>query len=107
MRRGAWVGRLSISKDSWKPPRRSDPHCHQRGRASAKSQRFISSANASRLTGVAYHYGVRLEVPHPATAYCDNCFDLMAGEVRTLIASNAQVAISPGDLSIRTLLRHI
>ncbi len=59
------------------------------------------------LTGTAYHYGVRLDVAHPATVYSDNCFDLMAGETRVLAVDNAQIEIAPGDLSVRMLLRHV
>jgi beta-mannosidase len=58
------------------------------------------------VTGTAYHYGVRIEAPHPATRYSDNCFDVMRGEVRSILISNAQAELAAGDLFIRTLLRH-
>ena len=68
----------------------------------------LSDAHTLRatLTATHYHYGVRLEASHPATHYSDNCFDMMAGEVRTIVVSNAQAELAPGDLTVRTLLRH-
>jgi beta-mannosidase len=58
------------------------------------------------ITAADYLYGVRLEAPHPATHYSDNCFDLMAGETRAIVVRNAEVEMMPADLSVRTLLRH-
>ncbi|HWD29636.1 MAG TPA: glycoside hydrolase family 2 protein [Rhizomicrobium sp.] len=59
------------------------------------------------LTGTAYHYGIRLDAPHAATRYSDNCFDLTMGEIRTITVGNPQAAIAPEDLTVRTLLRHV
>jgi beta-mannosidase len=79
--------------------------------ADAAPKMRVERIDAHRLraivTGSAYHYGVRIEAPHPATHYSDNCFDLMQGEVRSIDITNAEAELAPNDLSVRTLLRHV
>ena len=36
----------------------------------------------------------------------DVSFDLMAGEMRTIVVRNEIAGLAPSDLSVRTLLRH-
>jgi beta-mannosidase len=54
-----------------------------------------------RLEAPAYAYFVHLEVPHEATRFSDNHFDLASGEGREVLVTNEQRRIKPEMVRVR------
>jgi beta-mannosidase len=54
-----------------------------------------------RLEAPAYAYFVHLEVPHEATRFSDNYFDLAPGEGREVLVTNEQRRIKPEMVRVR------
>jgi len=53
------------------------------------------------LRAAAFAYFVHLIVPHEATHFSDNYFDLEPGESRTITVTNPQIALSADLLTVR------
>ncbi|NDJ75990.1 MAG: glycoside hydrolase family 2 protein, partial [Chloroflexi bacterium] len=49
----------------------------------------------------AYAYFVHLIVPHEATRFSDNYFDLIPGEERSIRVSNAEVELKPDMVTVK------
>jgi hypothetical protein len=47
-----------------------------------------------------YAYFVHLTVPHEATRFTDNYFDLEPGARRTITVTNAQIALMPEMVTV-------
>ena len=54
-----------------------------------------------RLGAPAYAYFVHLEVPHEATHFSDNYFDLVPGEERTISVTNEKRVLHTEDINVR------
>jgi beta-mannosidase len=54
-----------------------------------------------RLEAPAYAYFVHLEVPHEATRFSDNYFDLAPGEERTISVTNEKSVLEPEGINVR------